>query len=334
MNDRPPDDPGPGGAGTTPVASPPATQPAGARRRPRRVSPTWRFTLAGLAAAGLLWLDYRVFVQTEPGQRIENLALLGAELQAVGVREESLASLSQISVLTFGLATLVVFGAALFRGRPWLGITVAAAMGVSVLLGEVLQEILPRPQLVEGPAWILRNSFPSGHATVAAAIGAGALAVSPGRLRWLIAPLGAAYAAVIGQANLVAGWHRMSGTVGGVLLVIAVMLLALALLAAGGRVDPSTDGRMNRRARWVFVGAGAAALAVGTVVAVLPIVFPLLSAPQGASNAFMHTAVEMAAVGAAILAFAAFLAVIEPYALDRGPEDRPDPHPAQPGAGD
>ena len=75
----------------------------------------------------------------------------------------------------------------------------------------------PAPAPLEA-GLVLSNSFPSGHATVAAAVGAGALAVSPGRLRWLIAPLGAAYAAVIGPANLVA-WHRMSGTVGGVLLV-------------------------------------------------------------------------------------------------------------------
>ena len=64
-------------------------------------------------------------------------------MQAVGVREESLASLSTVSVVSFGLAILVILGVALFTGRPWLGITVATAMGVSVVLGEILQEILP-----------------------------------------------------------------------------------------------------------------------------------------------------------------------------------------------
>jgi membrane-associated phospholipid phosphatase len=317
-----------------PTNPPPAPQPArpGRPGRPRRVPPAWRFTVAGLAAGALLWLDHRIFVGTEAGQRIENLALLGAELRTAGVREDSLASLSGVSIVSFGLALLVIFGIALFTGRPWLGITVAAAMGVSVALGEVLQGILPRPQLVEGPAWLLRNSFPSGHATVAAAIGVGAMAVSPGRLRWLIAPLGAGYAAVIGQANLVAGWHRMSGTIGGVLLVMAVMLLALALLAARGRVDPSPDGRVNRRVRWVFVGAGAVALGVGMLIAALPTVFPLLVAPQGSSNAFMHTALEAAAIGATILEFAGFLAVIEPYALDRGPDARPGTDMAHPRA--
>ena len=62
---------------------------------------------------------------------------------------------------------------------------------------------------------------------------------------------------------------------------------------------------MNRRARWLFGGAGTAALGVGIMIAVLPTVFPLLGAPQDASNAFMHTALEMAAIGATILAFAA-----------------------------
>ena len=160
-----------------------------------------RFAVTAVVSAVLCWATYATFVLTETGQWVENLALHGAELRGATGRIESLGQLSTISLVSFGVAIVAVFGVAFLRRRVALGVLAAGIMVVSTLLAELLQVILPRPELVSGPAWILRNSFPGGHAAIAAAIGVGALLVVPDRLRSLALLIGAAFAAVIGQAT-------------------------------------------------------------------------------------------------------------------------------------
>jgi membrane-associated phospholipid phosphatase len=303
------DTPGPGSS----------TERAGlsGRRWSRSPSAAWRFTMAALVAGLLLWLDYAAFVLTEAGQRLENLGLAGSALRDQVDREGSLLSLSQISMASFGIAILVVFGTALIRRRPGLGILAAVVMIVSVALAEIMKELVARPELVSGPAWLLRNSFPSGHATVAASIAVGALLVAPGRLRWLVVPAGAIYVAVIGQATQIAGWHRLSGALGGVLIVFIVASIALVVLALAGQVAASEDGRVHRRIRLGLLVAGGVVLALGALILALPVLFPLLVAPTGATSAFVHTSLDLVGVGLTIIAFVAFAFVLEPFSLGR-----------------
>ncbi|MEO5965715.1 MAG: hypothetical protein ABIR11_09645 [Candidatus Limnocylindrales bacterium] len=262
-------------------------------------------------------MDYAVFVLTVAGQRLENLGLEGAALRDQVDREGSLWSLSQLSMLSFGIAIMIVFGAALIRRRPGLGVLAAVVMIVSVALAEALKEILPRPELVTGPAWLLRNSFPSGTATVAAAIAVGALLVAPGRLRWLVIPAGAVYVAIIGQATQIVGWHRLSGAVGGVLLVFIVASIALVALALADLIVAAEDGRVHRRIRLALLGGAAVVLALGALILALPVAFPLLVAPAGATSAFAHTSLDLLGVGLTIFAFVAFAYVLEPFSLGR-----------------
>ncbi len=304
-----------------PDASAPAGDPEGvpAPRPGATRSPAWRFAGVALLVVALFCLDYWALVLTETGQRIENQGLLGAALHDPGVRADSVASLTQIGLASFAVALLVVFGAAFLQRRPGLGLLAATVMVASVGLAEVLKDVLPRPELVAVPAWLLRNSFPSGSATVAAAIGIGALLVTPGRLRWLVMPAGAVYAAVIGQATLVAGWHRMSGAIAGALLVIAVAAVAIVVLAARGMVQESAIGRVNPVVRSTLVLAGAASILAGAGLLVLPVVFPLLGSPEGALNAFTQTSSELVAMGVTLLVFVLFAVALEPYALGLGP---------------
>ncbi|MEX1104437.1 MAG: phosphatase PAP2 family protein, partial [Dehalococcoidia bacterium] len=206
----------------------------------------------------------------------------------------------------------------LLRGRAALAALVGVVMVVSVVLAELLKEVLPRPALVAGPAWILRNSFPSGSAAVATAIAVGALLVTPDRLRWLVLPLGALYAAAIGDALQIAGWHRLSDTVGGALLVISVASAGLVVLARLRLVQPSPHGRVHPRVREVLVALALVALVVGTVMLVLVVVFPLLGSPEGGRRAFVQTAFPLFGAGLTIMAVVAFSRVIEPFSLGQG----------------
>lgn len=316
------------GAQAEPPAEAPARPSAAARARlVRRIanrlasSPAWRFGLAAVGSAVLLVAMYAAFVLTRSGQRLENIGLIGAQLRGASVRAESLGYLAQLTVLTFALAILGLIAVAFVRRRPGLGVLVGAVMAGSVLLAEFLKGVLPRPELVSGPTWILRNDFPSGTATVAAAIGVGALLVAPDRLRWVVLPIGAAFAAVIGQSTQVTGWHRMSGALGGVLLVMSVASSALILLARVGLVQPTRRGRIHPTLRAAILVVPAGTLIISASALALLVAFPLLQVPANADAAFLHTVFELLGFGFTVLAFVLFASVIEPFSLGRSRAD-------------
>ncbi|HEU4919519.1 MAG TPA: phosphatase PAP2 family protein [Candidatus Limnocylindrales bacterium] len=351
--------PGPTDPGPAATASSTSRAAAGTAGRPRRdaaaggplfaaigritVSASWRFGLAAAAAAALFGAVYGVFVLSLPGQRLENIALMGAQLRGAAAREESLTVLSQVTVLTFALALVGIAAIAFVRRRPGLGVLVAGVMGISTVVAELLKDVLPRPALVEGPIWILRNDFPSGTATVAAALGIGALLVSPDRLRWLVLPVGAIFAAIIGQSTQITGWHRMSGAIGGVLLVLAFASAALVVLARVGLVQPTSLGRVHPKLRAVILVLPAVALIVAVAALTLLVAFPLLQVPENADAVFLHTVFELLGFAFTIAAFVVFASVIEPYSFGRsgrpmaalagGPPADGPPAAGPPGAG-
>lgn len=317
-----------------PPPRPPLATPPPAVVRPVE-RPSVRFAIAAIAAGAAFWAIYAAFVLAEAGQRSENLALLAAVLRSEADREASLGRLSLISVVSFGFAILLAFLVATLRGRSRLGLLTVAVMAGSIVGAELLKELLPRPALVDGPAWILRNDFPSGTSTIAAGIGVAMLLVSPDRLRWLALPVAALTATLIGQATQVAGWHRLSGALGGVFLVVAIASSALVVLARAGLVGPSTHGRVSSRVRGLLVGLGSTLILVGAVVLGIFVAFPLLRAPEGASGAFLHTTFDAVGSGITVLVMVAFAATIEPFALgvsDQKPDQsrRPSIPPIRP----
>jgi membrane-associated phospholipid phosphatase len=289
------------------------------------VSAERRFVVIFAGALALMSAVYLAFVLTETGQRLENLALRGAAFRTDAERAAGLDRLSQVSIVIFGSTVVAIVLVGLLRRRPRLGFAVGGLMSASVVAVELLKDVLPRPLLVDGPSWILRNSFPSGSAAVAAAMAIGAILVSPDRLRWVIVPVGAAYAAIVGEALQTTGWHRLSDTIGGVLIVIAVASAGLAVLARAGFVQRSEHGRIDRRVRTILLLAALAALAVGTVVLALAAAFPLLTAPDGGIRAFLQTALPLLGVGFVTAAIVGFSRVVEPYTLGRGLPDNAAP---------
>jgi hypothetical protein len=315
---RPDDQPGPDAGHASPAA--PAAPAANAAHptAAARLGPTGWFLAVAVGSTLLFVLAYLIFVGTTPGQRIENLALLGAELRSDADRAAALDRLSSVTVAIFALALVAVLATGFLRRREVLAVTAAGSMVIAVLLAEVLKDVLPRPVLVDGPAWLLRNSFPSGSAAVAASIAIGALLVVPDRLRWAVLVAGVIFAALIGESVQTTGWHRLSDTIGGVLLVIAVSAGGLVLLARAGRVAPSEGARIDPRLRAALLAVAVGAAVLGAALTILPVIFPLLGAPTGARRSIMQTAFPLVGVGVTVLTIVVFARVIEPYSLGRG----------------
>lgn len=294
---------------------------AAVRGKELLLSPRLRFAAVAVVAFALFVATYAVLVATEAGQRVENLALLGVELRASGDLSDARERMALISVVTFALAIVAVFGVGVLSRRGGLGSLAAGIMVASVVGAEVLKEFLPRPVFEPGPVWLLRNSFPSGSATVATSLAVGALLVAPDRLRWLVLPLGALYAAVVGDAVQITGWHRLSDTIGASLLVISVASAGLVVLARMGLVQPSGTGGVDRRIVNALVIAALTAFLVGAVLALLPAAFPLLGTPEGSRRAFLQVAFPFIGAGFTILAVTLFARTIEPFSLGRGERD-------------
>jgi hypothetical protein len=198
------------------------------------------------------------------------------------------------------------------RKRVALSVVAAAVIIGAVCTTEVLKHwLLERPDLLSRPLY--RNSFPSGHATVAMAVGIAATLVVPGWMRRPTAALAVLYASAIGVAVIAAGWHRPSDVAGAYLVTIAwaagVVAIASvrdedAYLRTGDRSWP--EGSVALR----YLLGGIALAALGFVVAV-GIAF------AGETGRIGWTIVDAAFVAACacVVALAAILMAALLYAL-------------------
>lgn len=191
--------------------------------------------LASLLCIALTIVTWRIFVTTRRGQLIEEAARIGS-----ADTRESFSGVTGIllGVVSVPFLVLVVAAAVLIAlaQRRW-SIAVAA---IVLLVGanlttQVLQDLLVRPSLNASP--IALNSFPSGHATVAASIAATALLVAPVTWRPPVALLGTLLTAalgistMIGNGNEIGAWHRGSDVVAAYLLTAAWYFAIEAVLA-------------------------------------------------------------------------------------------------------
>lgn len=197
----------------------------------------WVLFVVGVHTLGMV-LAYVVLVATAGGRALEDRVLPSGNVRAgheqdawlVGPSRQLLEAFGDRVRIAVALAVLLLLALVLRRLRAGV-VGVAAAVG-SGLAAEGLKELLARPDVdvagVGGP-----NSFPSGNVAVAAGLVVALLFVLPAGVRLWFALPGAALIAAIGTATVMAGWHRPSDVIGGVLLAGILQLIGAAVLRRG-----------------------------------------------------------------------------------------------------
>ncbi|MGN8026404.1 phosphatase PAP2 family protein [Microbacterium sp. 22242] len=253
------------------------------------------FAMAAVGLAVAFVATYFVFVQTYVGQIVDERAFAGAADQHDIVYR--LTGILLVSVPTVGIGggivlTLLIGG---ITRRPK-HIVVAFAVGtVALALAELAKHVfLVRAQT--GATDLLNNSFPSGHATVAAAAAFAVFLVSPPRWRPLAAVLGGAFAVLTGVLLVIDQWHRPSDVVAAFILVAACGALGgIALLA--WRVPPADHPARRLSLLWWIAGLSA-------VLSIVAFVVIYITVEQHGS----HRQIAYAGGSAAILAVGSGLA--------------------------
>ncbi|MFF0225843.1 phosphatase PAP2 family protein [Streptomyces sp. NPDC004629] len=230
-----------------------------------------RLQVAVAVASVLVVAVYLAFVGTATGQRWENAVLAGRlQDETLAAAHEADRNLDAVTTSSLGAAVAVLAVMGLVRRRYALTAVAVSTVGVSLLSAEVLKRyVLCRPDLVGAPGSLLRNSFPSGHTTIAMSVMFGLLIVVPLRLRGVAVGLCSLWATFVGAYTVAAGWHRPSDTIGADLLVLAVACGLTAALARTGRVRHVRERRHRLRALLVLAPLSCTALlglGAGTVL--------------------------------------------------------------------
>ncbi|MEU4399590.1 phosphatase PAP2 family protein [Micromonospora orduensis] len=264
--------------------------------------------LLGAAVCALLGLGLTgaFFVWTYPGQWLDGVLLPRAERGGGYAQPSTLLDPARSVLAAFGSTTTLagLLGAVLLVGlvgrRLMAGLVGVGMVLCAVLVAGVTKSALLRPELQVGTS-TTHNSFPSGHVAAAMTLLLAFLLVLPVRARpWLALP-GAAGVTVIAGATMVAGWHRFSDALGGVLLGVALFCLAAAVLTARPGAVRAAPGAAGGGA--VRPGLGEAVVGLLGLGCVLLLVLPGLRAalPPGALVAVLAVAaLTVVAVGSAV----------------------------------
>ena len=191
------------------------------------------FTLAFVAA-------YLLFVRTDAGRGVENGVVHSAQSVRSTVDWALPLQDADLVVVLGGVAVLLIL-IALVRRRFSLGVTALGLLAAPLLVAQLLKlYVLDRPSTSDGLGVASHNSFPSGHVSAAMAIVLAFAVVLPRRVRTPALIIGSLGVAWVSAAAIALGWHRLSDTIGGCLLVAAVASTGAALVSArrpdGGRV--------------------------------------------------------------------------------------------------
>jgi len=203
--------------------------------------------VAGLCAAALTltWVVAALVPATHVKDAVAlyDFTLLGRP------RVDDLASvlLHLLDPLLYTLWGVLLIAVALGRRRPRAAFAVALVLGLAPLTAEALKPLLAHPHARIDGSEITAASWPSGHATAAAALALCAVLVAPQRLRPTVAMLGAMFAAGVGFSLLLLAWHLPSDVAGGYLLGT----LWAALAVAGLRATEARSRRSRRLGRGV-----------------------------------------------------------------------------------
>ena len=174
--------------------------------------------------------------------------------------------------LPYAAAGLVLVLVALMRGLPWRAGAVVALLLVTGASSQIVKHLLAQPRF---EAWLGSDqigpaAWPSGHATAAMTLALCAVLVAPPALRLAVAVCGGAFAAGVGYALLVLGWHFPSDVLGGFLMAGGWTALTVAFLRVvePARATRAAAGPAAGRARERLAGIGVA-VAAGLAAAIV-----------------------------------------------------------------
>ncbi|MFN8496609.1 MAG: phosphatase PAP2 family protein [Anaerolineae bacterium] len=280
---------------------------------------------AAFAVAAVL--TYLIFVQTAPGQWLDNAMLGGRLSNSADVIDDSLDVLSAVSLSRLALVGLGVVAIAAAQRR-----FVLAAVAVVMILAanvttQVLKHwILERPQLmgVIDP-FGYRNSLPSGHATLFMSLALALVIVTPPRFRGLVAILAGAYALYSGTATITVGWHRPSDVVTAYFVAggWAALAAAVVVLWRGFDVDErawTVDGwRWPVSVAALFGGAGTVGVMVSIVgIGVTGAMLVGGRSLRGGDFGWSYTTGLVASIGLGLLVLAGILYALRDIRLEQG----------------
>ena len=178
------------------------------------VSSTRRLLLAVLSLVAVVGVVvFRLLgTRTTAGRHFDVGAIQGG--LAVGGRalNSSNAVLTAVSLVSFVLIGGLLVGTSLLRRRFDLAVAVAVTLAGSFGTTELLKSRLHRR---DGVPDQLARGFPSGHSTVALALGLSFVLVTPAGRRRVVAAAAALYSAGIGVALVFYAWHFPSDVGGG-----------------------------------------------------------------------------------------------------------------------
>ncbi|MFY1691276.1 phosphatase PAP2 family protein [Plantactinospora sp. WMMB782] len=176
------------------------------------------------------------FVGTPAGQRLDGWLLPRAERGGGYEQPTDLVEPARTVLAWFGDPAVLglLLGGVLLLGvlgrRAWAGAAGVCLVGAAVTGAGLGKQLLLRPDFAV-PSSTAHNSFPSGHVAAAMALLLAVLLVLPAPARWWCAVPGTAGVCVVAAATMIAGWHRFSDVLGGVLLATMLCCLVAAVLA-------------------------------------------------------------------------------------------------------
>ena len=206
---------------------------------------TRKWTIVAVAATVVGIATYLLAVRTTMGQRIENTALRGADHVSHGEYTEAGDALGQITLVSLGVATLLVLLVAVVRRELRVGLVAVAIIGGAQVVTQVLKRfVLTRPDLVETSGPYAHNSLPSGHTTIAITVLFAVMLVVPYRIRGLAILIVTPWAISIGAYTITAKWHRFSDTLAADCVALAVACLVCLVAVRAGWLD--VEGHASR----------------------------------------------------------------------------------------
>jgi membrane-associated phospholipid phosphatase len=224
----------------------PRHQAAEGPRRPHAGNPLGALALAGacLLALAAIWS----IAELVPAAQVRDALTLQDFTSLSRPRVDSIASflLRMLEPTIFILWGTALVAFAVAREQWRVAIAVIFVMGLSPLSAEILKPLLAHAHDRVGYEHIGAASWPSGHATAAAALALSAVLVAPASIRGAVAGVAVLFVLAVSASLLILAWHMPSDVLGGWFVAAFWMSLAVAALRAAERRRP-TGGRRGAR---------------------------------------------------------------------------------------